>query len=103
MSEEEFNECPYCGMEFDAGDYSGDQLSDGETAEEECRKCGKAFMIRASYSVDFNTWKAPCLNDGDHDWQPIIGQPAEFFVNKERCSYCQEKRTKPNLQEEKTK
>ena len=90
-----FNECPYCGNDVE-NDMSGhDPLGEGESVENECSKCGKVFMAEATYSVDYNTWEVPCLNDGEHDWQPINGCPKEFFENKERCSYCNKERIKP--------
>ena len=77
--------CPYCDKEVDTPDDS----SHPETPyENECPHCGKSFIFYVEYDPSFNTNKAPCLNGGEHDFQPIIGWPKEFFLNKFRCSYC---------------
>lgn len=93
--ETEYNECPYCGEDTESDLFCDEPLRDGESSETECPKCGKMFMASASWSVDYTTWKAPCLNEeGNHDWKPVTGYPEEFFKGKYRCTYCGKQETR---------
>ena len=81
--------CPYCEYGFE---YQGDGVGNEEYFEEECPKCEKSFIVRAEYSVDYYSNKAPCLNGGKHTWESMCGAPKEFFKDKFRCKYCNEER-----------
>ena len=87
-------ECPYCGAE---DDYCDDPVGEGDPIEIECHKCEKNFIIRPSYSIDYSSEKAPCLNGGKHEWRPQCGAPKEFFEGKFECIIC-DKRKNENVQ-----
>lgn len=83
-------ECPYCEEELDDPD---DCYKEDEVYEHSCRHCEQNFTFTLSYSVYYESEKADCLNGGEHDWKPINGSPAEYFVNKRRCSMCDRQMT----------
>ena len=82
-------ECPYCGEEIE---YNGDGCDSGEQLEEECPKCEKIFMLSVEYYPSYSTEKAPCLNDGKHNWEQLVGVPKEYFEKRERCNICNKER-----------
>ena len=87
--------CPYCEKDIPAPEEQRDQNTCYST---ECPECGKTFVFWVEYYPSYTEEKAPCLNGGEHDWQPICGAPAEYFANRRRCSYCQEeKELEPRL------
>ena len=87
-------ECPYC--EADCG-VPEDPSGEGEWDQEECPKCEKSFVYYPEYSIDFYSQKAPCLNGGEHTWEPICGAPKEYFKDKFRCKNCnKEEHRKPD-------
>jgi len=45
--------CPYCGAQF--GDC--DEWVDQTESEQLCDSCGRTYMARADYSVDYITWQ----------------------------------------------
>lgn len=77
--------CPYCGTKNGMPDVHTDE---GELVEFDCIKCEKSFIYQCNYSISYSSYKAPCLNDGEHDWKKVIGAPREHFKNRYRCSYC---------------
>jgi len=77
-------ECPYCNCEVE----QNEDREPGVLHEKECPHCGKNFVYSIEYYPSFTASAAPCLNGGEHDYQPIAGIPAEYFENKRRCSYC---------------
>lgn len=78
-------ECPYCEEDLDDPD---DCYEPDDVYEEQCPHCEKYFIFTLSYSVDYSSEKADCLNGSPHDYQKINGGPHEYFVNKRRCSMC---------------
>ena len=70
-------ECPYCEANCGVPD---EPRSEGEYCEWECPSCEKSFVYYAPYSVDYYSNKAPCLNGGEHEWEPICGAPKEFYL-----------------------
>jgi len=69
MRESDFNECPECGKDIQEQMSSHDPLGEGEEMDIEC-DCGKQIMVSATYSVDYYTWKAPCLNqEAEHKYE----------------------------------
>lgn len=83
-------ECPYCGECCGVPDENPDE---GEENEEQCAKCKKYFMYTTSYSANYSSHKAPCLNGGKHKWRKMVGAPREFFKGKFECRYCNEEKT----------
>ena len=82
--------CPYCGREeSDSWEYSDD---DGQAA---CGYCGAEFLYERHTSVHYSTERADCLNGlAEHAWRQMIGAPAKYFENRERCSNCYTEREK---------
>jgi len=78
-------ECPYC--EADCG-VPDDSYGEGELVDWECDGCKKKFVYYSQYSVDYYSQKAPCLNGGEHEWDSMVGAPAEHFKGRYRCKVC---------------
>ncbi len=82
--------CPYCGHKNDVPE----ECYEGDTDYEcECSGCDDIFMFTLSYLPCYEEFATPCLNDGKHNWEKIIGAPREYFENRRRCSYCGEEKT----------
>jgi|LGOV01.1.fsa_nt_gb hypothetical protein len=79
-------ECPYC--EHDCGDYFDDCHSPDTEYEHKCEECGKNFIFIIDYYPTFSSYKADCLNGGEHNWKKICGYPVEYFENRMRCADC---------------
>ena len=79
-------ECPYCGE--DLGDYVDDCHESDVEYEYECSKCGKSFIFIIEYYPCFSSYKADCLNGGEHEYENMIGAPEEAFKGRKRCKNC---------------
>jgi uncharacterized Zn-finger protein len=89
--------CPYCEEENEINHDDGYGYEENETYNQECSHCGKYFIYTTQVSFDYEVEKADCLNDGEHNW---VKEYADYnikqypqLVLKEKCSYCDEKRT----------
>ena len=82
-------ECPYCGKTTEVSCENLD-LRDGEDSIVECRNCRRRFVATTDIEITFDTRKADCLNDGQHDWQPTTTSHRAF--TRMRCSKCGEER-----------
>ena len=80
-------ECPYCGEETPVPEECHEQDAPHEAG---CINCEKRFIFYVTYYPSYSENKAPCLNGGAHDYQPIGGFPEEYFSGRRRCSYCGE-------------
>ncbi len=78
--------CPYCDEEI--GSHVDDCYEQDVEYEHECPKCEKNFIFNISYSPNFDSWKADCLNGEKHNYEKMCGYPKELFVNRRRCSMC---------------
>jgi len=87
-------ECAYCEADCGVPDEPGDE---GEYEEIECPIYEKSFVYYTSYSVDYYSEKAPCLNGEEHKWEQIQGIPKEFFEGKFRCEYCRAEETRKGV------
>jgi len=87
-------ECPYCGADVDIE--SDMELEDGSLYSDTCGSCEKefAFSVHVTYSVD--TYKADCLNGGEHKFKATVTQPK--IATMMRCSECGETR-RPTTEE----
>lgn len=56
------------------------------------KHCNQVFMVSTSITYYHEGEKCPCKNGLDHDWQPTIGDPKEYHIGRERCSFCDEDR-----------
>jgi uncharacterized protein YbaR (Trm112 family) len=78
--------CPYCNKSFNH-DYD-DPPEDNEIVELNCPNCEKNFTARASWSLDyFDEKKAPCLNGGEHEFEPVFHAP-RHWPDWIRCKNC---------------
>jgi hypothetical protein len=82
--------CPYCkaGQEINHDDGYG--YDEGVKHTQECYQCGKTFVFETEISFDYEVSKADCLNDGEHDYQPIPTSPKEYTQMK--CVNCYDRR-----------
>jgi len=81
--------CPYCGAEFSDSWEVGMGVNDGELGELECGSCEKTFIANRNCSITYNSYTTPCLNgEVEHNWQPVVGIPKEYFKDKYRCKIC---------------
>lgn len=81
--------CPYCGHENNDSWEVGTEVNEGDLDIQECGNCDKYFTANRNLTITYNSHPAPCLNgDSEHDWEPIIGLPKEYFKDKVRCSIC---------------
>lgn len=76
-------ECPYCGEEQD---WTGDPISEDQSEEVQCGDCDKHFTVTVSYSVNYRTKTADCLNDGKHEWEDSCRAP--WIIKKKIGQYC---------------
>ena len=82
-------ECPYCG---EGCGHPDENTNENIYVQMECNKCHKNYVYCCEYSVDYSSYEAPCLNGGEHQWEPMCGAPEEFFKDMYRCKFCQEER-----------
>jgi hypothetical protein len=72
--------CPYCQHNFE---YRPDGEEQGERYEEECPSCSKIFAYEIEIEIVTTTYKADCLNGGEHEWTTIPCYP-DFMTQR----YC---------------
>jgi hypothetical protein len=86
-------ECPYCQKDVEVDHDDGAGYEENTAHRQTCKECGKTFVFYTSRHFSYDAQVAPCLNNEEHDWQPINGFPKEVFVGRARCSYCDEEQT----------
>lgn len=91
----DFN-CPYCGAPFSVCNDDGHGYAEDVCHQDQCLSCEKHFVFTTAISFHYTPHKAECLNDGEHDWAPVLTTPVEFSTM--RCRACDETR-KPNAEE----
>ena len=84
--------CPYCGKEQEINHDDGYGYEEDEVYQQECGHCGKTFVYTTGVLFVYSPEKAPCLNGSEHEWVDIVGSPEEYFVGKQRCRVCDERR-----------
>lgn len=72
--------CPHCNAEIDVGRLDL-RSADGESAETECRDCGRMVVIAVSVSVSHTAY---CL-DGEHDL--VVSDRHPEMQSCTRCHY----------------
>ena len=78
--------CPYCGegQEINHDDSYG--YEEDLTFQQECGKCEKTFTYTTSISFYYNASEAPCLNDGEHNYEETKTYPKRY--TRLQCTYC---------------
>lgn len=82
--------CPYCGKSQDINHDDGYGYEEETLHEQQCGSCGKTFVYETSISYFYEPFKADCLNDGKHDYQPTQTWPK--YASMMRCITCGNKR-----------
>jgi len=81
--------CPYCGDKNIDSWEVGKGINEGDLGEQECDNCGKKFIVERHLRITYSSEKAPCLNnEGEHDFEKMIGVPKEYYVRRYRCKIC---------------
>lgn len=83
-------ECPYCGADNDICHDDGYGYDESQTYEQECHSCSKVFAFTICFSINYDTFQAPCMNGEDHLFEPTHTAPK--WHTKMRCKYCDETR-----------
>ena len=78
--------CPYCGEPLEINHDDGYGYGEEELYQQECAKCEKTFCYTTRISFNHNTYKADCLNGGEHDYKKTITYPEE--ASRLRCTMC---------------
>jgi hypothetical protein len=78
--------CPYCDAEVEINHDDGYGYSESELHEQECGKCNKMFTYTTIINFYYDTYKADCLNGGEHVFkeQKVF---ADDFI-RFRCETC---------------
>jgi hypothetical protein len=83
-------ECPYCGKGQEINHDEGYGYDENEIHNQECDDCNKIFTYRTSIVYYYESYKADCLNGGEHQWERTHTYPKEF--TKMECKICSERR-----------
>jgi len=79
--------CPYCGEGQEINHDDGYGYAEDEVYEQGCVECGMRFTFTTSISFYYEPGRAPCLNDGDHKFEPMHIYP-QHWPDAKRCIYC---------------
>lgn len=88
--------CPYCGADIEINHDDGYGYEQNELHQQECWGCGRVFTYTTGITYFYETFKANCLNGGEHEWLPTITFPKEY--TRMHCAACDKKR-KPTEEE----
>lgn len=83
-------ECPYCGNTQEICHDDGYGMSEDGVYAQECELCTQTFVYTISFSIDYTTRKADCLNGGYHKYRPSITNPVAY--TNMRCIDCDDVR-----------
>ncbi len=81
--------CPYCGKDNDINHDDGYGYGE-DLYEQECSHCEKTFTYRTSISYYYDTYKADCMNGGEHKFKSRATCPVE--CTKMECVMCEMER-----------
>lgn len=83
-------DCPYCdhGQNIDHDDGYGHE--EDRLHQQECESCLKIFTFRTSIIYHYESFRAKCLNGGEHKFVPSITYPN--CLTKMGCETCEETR-----------
>jgi len=80
-------QCPYCNAWQEVCHDDGFGYEEGERHETECSECDKAFVFETSIVFYYESFKADCLNDGEHKLQRVHST-ARYDPPWMRCEDC---------------
>lgn len=83
-------ECPYCGCGQEINHDDGYGYDEDELHQQECDSCSKVFTYTTAVLHLYEASKAPCLNGGNHEWNPTHTIPR--WHTKMECDHCGETR-----------
>lgn len=89
-------ECPNCGEYIEICHDDGFGYEEGTLHEQNCGHCDKNFAFTTSICYYYEGFKADCLNDGEHLYEPTTTFPKMF--TKMTCKTCDDTRV-PTLDE----
>ena len=84
--------CPYCGAEVEINHDDGYGYEESDQHQQEC-ECGKTFTYFTAIHFTYRTYKADCLNGGEHDYRKTDTYPHEFA--RMRCKECGDEKPLP--------
>lgn len=79
-------QCPYCNTDLEICHDDGFGYDENIKHHMVCDVCGKIFVFETYISFDYETKKADCLNDSNHNYKITKTYPKEF--SKMKCEYC---------------
>jgi hypothetical protein len=82
--------CPYCNHEQNIDHDDGYGFQENESYNQQCSKCDKYFVFTTSIHFSYEVWKADCLNECEHIYEPTFTFPIEF--TEVECKMCGERR-----------
>jgi hypothetical protein len=85
-------ECPYCGAENEVCHDDGAGYEEDVCHEMQCCECEKNFVFTTYISFSYTPYKADCLNDGEHQWEIVLGYPKHKELAEMRCKDCDKRR-----------
>ena len=83
-------ECPYCGKEQEINHDDGYGYEEDQIHQQQCGDCEKYFTYTTYISFSYTAYKADCLNDSEHTFEPTHTYPLE--CTRMECTQCGETR-----------
>jgi hypothetical protein len=83
-------ECPYCKQMIDINHDDGYGFEEDVKHEQYCHNCEKYFVYTTSIIYIYESYKADCLNDSQHNYKPTKTFPT--WATKMRCTDCEHER-----------
>ena len=79
--------CPYCQEWQDINHDDGFGYEEDVLHEQECSKCEKIFTFYTYIIFSYESFKADCLNDGEHELEKVEGH--HYHPDWVRCKTCE--------------
>lgn len=86
--------CPYCGAGVEINHDDGYGFAEYDLHEQECSVCGKVFVYTTMIHFSYTTYKADCLNGGEHNYRKTATFPPE--AARLRCTQCGDEKPLPS-------
>ena len=85
--------CPYCLTKTEINHDDGYGYAEDVTHQQECSRCDKTFTFTTTISFSYETGKADCLNDGEHEYRETKTYPKRY--TRLYCSMCDDHQPLP--------